>query len=73
MQQMIAAAWSGLFFGLRSPGTTRVDIVLLWCAILTTVIAFWWRSTSAGSLTLPYRVRKPKPVRAPFSLLYLYA
>ncbi|HOW72801.1 MAG TPA: tryptophan-rich sensory protein [Phycisphaerae bacterium] len=54
IQLLLNAAWSGLFFGLRSPGAALLDIVLLWCAILGTVIAFWRRSAPAGWLMLPY-------------------
>lgn len=54
IQLLLNAAWSGLFFGLRSPGAALIDIVLLWCAILATVITFWRRSAPAGWLMLPY-------------------
>jgi len=54
IQLVLNMAWSGLFFGLRSPGAALVEIVLLWCAILATMIAFWQRSALAGWLMLPY-------------------
>ena len=54
IQLVLNAAWSGLFFGLRSPGAALIEIVLLWCAILATMIAFWRRSAPAGWLMLPY-------------------
>jgi len=54
IQLLLNAAWSVLFFGLRSPGAALIDIVLLWCAILATVIAFWRHSAPAGWLMLPY-------------------
>lgn len=54
VQLLLNAAWSGLFFRLRSPGAALVDIVLLWCAVLATVVAFWRRSAVAGGLLLPY-------------------
>jgi len=54
IQLVLHAAWSGRFFGLRSPGPALIDIVLLWCAILATMIAFWRRSAPAGWLMLPY-------------------
>jgi translocator protein len=47
-------AWSWLFFGLHSPGTACIDIVLLWAAIAATMIAFWRRSPVAGLLFVPY-------------------
>jgi benzodiazapine receptor len=54
IQLVLNMAWSGLFFGLRSPGAALVEIVLLWCAILATMIAFRRRSALAGWLMLPY-------------------
>jgi benzodiazapine receptor len=53
-QLVLNAAWSWLFFGMRSPGLAFVDIVLLWLAILATVITFWRVSATAGGLLLPY-------------------
>ncbi len=47
-------AWSWLFFGLHSPGAAFVDVVLLWAAIVATMLAFWFRSTIAGLLFVPY-------------------
>ena len=54
IQLVLNMAWSGLFFGLRSPGAAFVEIVLLWCAILATMITFWRRAAPAGWLMLPY-------------------
>jgi translocator protein len=54
IQLVLNMAWSGLFFGLRSPGAALIEIVFLWCAILVTTIAFWRRSAPAGWLMLPY-------------------
>jgi len=54
IQLVLNAAWSGLFFGLRSPGAGLIEILVLWCAILATMIAFWRRSALAGLLMLPY-------------------
>ncbi len=54
VQLAFNAAWSWLFFGLRSPGAALIDIVLLWVAIAVTTIAFWRRSVVAGLLFLPY-------------------
>jgi benzodiazapine receptor len=54
VQLALNVAWSGLFFGLHSPGTALLDIVLLWLAILATLVAFWRISPAAGILLLPY-------------------
>ncbi|MBI2446472.1 MAG: tryptophan-rich sensory protein, partial [Parcubacteria group bacterium] len=43
-----------IFFGLQSPGWALVDIVLLWLAILATIIAFVKISRPAAWLLAPY-------------------
>jgi len=43
-----------LFFRLQNPGAAAGEIVLLWMAILATLIAFWKRSKWAGGLLVPY-------------------
>ena len=54
IQLGLNVAWSFLFFGLRMPGLAFAEIVILWCAILATLIVFWrWRAL-AGWLFLPY-------------------
>lgn len=54
LQLLLNVIWSGLFFALRSPGWAFVDIIVLWLAILATVVAFARVSTWAGVLLLPY-------------------
>jgi benzodiazapine receptor len=54
IQVALNAAWSAIFFGMRSPGLALIEIVLLWAAILTTVILFWQISPFSGALLLPY-------------------
>jgi benzodiazapine receptor len=54
IQLALNAAWSVIFFGMRSPGAALIEIVLLWAAILTTVILFWRVSPFSGALLLPY-------------------
>ncbi|MBN2517455.1 MAG: tryptophan-rich sensory protein [Candidatus Altiarchaeota archaeon] len=46
--------WSALFFGLRSPGLAFVEIVLLWAAILLTIMQFKKVSKKAAWLLVPY-------------------
>jgi len=48
------ALWSPLFFGLRNPALAFVEILLLWCAILATLLAFWKVRSLAGILLAPY-------------------
>lgn len=47
------ALWSPLFFGMHQPALAFADIVLLWLALLGTVIAFWKVRPLAGALLLP--------------------
>ena len=54
LQLLFNAAWSPLFFGLRNPALAFVDIVLLWLALLATLLTFWRRSRGAGALLIPY-------------------
>lgn len=54
VQLVLNAAWSPLFFGLRNPGMALADVILLWSAIVATIVAFWRVSASAAALLLPY-------------------
>lgn len=54
VQLALNAAWSILFFGFRMPGLAFAEIVLLWFAILVTLIMFWRSNPIAGFLLLPY-------------------
>lgn len=54
VQLALNAAWSVLFFGLRSPVAGLADIVLLWLAIVATVILFSRVSVPAAAILTPY-------------------
>jgi tryptophan-rich sensory protein len=54
VQLALNVAWSGLFFGLRRPDLAAFEIVILWVAILATLIAFFRVSRPAGVLMVPY-------------------
>jgi len=54
LQLLLNAAWSPLFFRLHNPGLAFAEIVLLWLAILGTVLAFWKVQRLASLLLLPY-------------------
>jgi translocator protein len=54
LQLVANAAWSWLFFGLRSPALAFADIVLLWLLILATALAFRRLRPAAAALLLPY-------------------
>lgn len=53
-QLMLNTVWSILFFGLESPATSAVDVVLLWVTILATIIGFWRYDRVAACLLVPY-------------------
>ena len=46
--------WSGVFFGLQAPGLGLVEILILWAAILATILAFRQKSLVAAFLLVPY-------------------
>jgi benzodiazapine receptor len=54
VQLALNAAWSVLFFNLRSPGSAFGEILLLWCAIGALLWSFVRISTLAGLLLVPY-------------------
>jgi translocator protein len=54
IQLALNAAWSAIFFGLRSPALALAEILLLLAAILATILAFWRISPLSGALLLPY-------------------
>lgn len=53
-QLALNTLWSILFFGLQSPGAAFVEIVILWFAILATIVAFARISRPAAWLLVPY-------------------
>ncbi len=54
IQLVLNTLWSVLFFGLQAPGTALVEIIVLWAAILATLLSFWRVSKGAGWLLVPY-------------------
>lgn len=53
-QFVLNLAWSAAFFGAQSILGGLVVIVLLWTAILATIVAFYRVDWRAGALLLPY-------------------
>lgn len=53
-QLALNALWTPLFFGLRQPGVAFAEIILLWLAILATLLAFRPVSRAAAWLLVPY-------------------
>ena len=54
IQLSLNIAWSGLFFGLHSPGAGLLAIVALWCAIAATILSFRRAVALAGWILVPY-------------------
>jgi translocator protein len=54
IQLTLSVAWSGLFFGLHSPGAGLLTIVALWCAIAATIVTFRCAAALAGWILVPY-------------------
>jgi len=54
IQLILNALWSILFFGLKSPLSAFIEIIILWFAILISIIKFHKISEKAGLLLIPY-------------------
>ena len=54
VQLILNSVWSILFFGLRSPFLAFIEIIILWIAILFTILKFYRISKNAGLLLIPY-------------------
>ena len=53
-QLALNALWTPLFFGLHRPDLALVDILLLWLAIVATLVAFARVHRGAAALLAPY-------------------
>jgi tryptophan-rich sensory protein len=56
VQLILNILWSVAFFGLRSPLLGLIDIILLWIAILLTILNFLKVSKIGGLLLIPYLI-----------------
>ena len=54
LQLGLNAAWSWLFFGRHELGLALIEILVLWGAILGTIIGFWRLNPISGILLVPY-------------------
>lgn len=54
LQLILNAAWSWIFFGLHEIGVALMEIVILWIAILGTIIALWPLNRISAYLMMPY-------------------
>jgi len=53
-QLILNTLWSIIFFGLRNPNAAFMEIILLWLAIIATIILFCKISRPAAWLLVPY-------------------
>lgn len=53
-QLVLNTLWSIIFFGLHSPGGALIEIIVLWLAILATIVTFAKISKPAAWLLVPY-------------------
>lgn len=54
IQLFLNAIWSIIFFGLKNTGLALIDIILLWLAIVWTMVVFYKISKPATYLLVPY-------------------
>ncbi|MFC1728524.1 TspO/MBR family protein [Nanoarchaeota archaeon] len=54
VQLFLNMLWSILFFGLQNPLFAFIEIILLWIAILTTIIYFYKINKVSAYLLVPY-------------------
>lgn len=54
IQLILNTLWSIIFFGLRNPGLAFIELIILWLAILATIITFAKISKPAAWLLIPY-------------------
>ena len=54
VQLVLNTLWSIIFFGLHSAGGALIEIILLWLAILATIVTFAKISKAGAWLLLPY-------------------
>lgn len=54
IQLVLNTIWSVIFFGFHNPGVAFLELILLWCTILFTMVLFSRVSQLAVWLLLPY-------------------
>ena len=54
VQLVLNTLWSIIFFGMENPMLAFIEIIVLWFAILYTIILFWKINKPAAILLIPY-------------------
>ena len=73
IQLVLNTLWSAVFFGMQSPLYGFVVIVLLWIALIATIVTFYGISKAAGALLIPYFLWGSFASLLNFSILILNA
>jgi len=53
-QLILNSLWSFIFFGWHNPGAAFLELIILWLAILATILTFYKVSRPAAYLLIPY-------------------
>lgn len=56
VQLVLNVIWPVLFFALQMPALAALELLVLWGAILVTLVLFWRLRPLAGALLVPYLV-----------------
>jgi translocator protein len=54
LQLTLNFLWSFIFFKYQNLGLALVEIVLMWCSILTMIFVFYQTDRTAGLMNIPY-------------------
>jgi tryptophan-rich sensory protein len=71
IQLLLNILWSIIFFGLKSPFYAFIEIIILWIAILLTIMRFYKISKTAAYLLIPYLLWVSFAAIVNFSIFYL--
>ena len=71
IQLILNMIWTPAFFGLRSPLAGFIVIIMLWIAILITILSFYSVSRAAAILLIPYIIWVSFAAVLNGSILYL--
>ena len=72
IQLALNVLWSAIFFGLKSFDIAFIEILMLWFAILYTIVNFYRISKPAGYLLIPYILWVSFASVLNFSIWWLY-
>lgn len=54
VQLILNGMWSYVFFGRQQPAAAFFEIVVLWIAVILTLIGFWRIRSTSGAMMIPY-------------------